>query len=653
MYAKVRFVNGWQERLLYKIPESWQEKARIGAFITVPLQNRTESVLIEELIPTVEAYPYAIKEALAYDELVNDVRYQKYEQKLGAYYALDPITFYQRIMTFVHEKEMAPENYGTPDEKADTQAVTLTDEQKEAVAVIRPSITQSCYQPFVIHGVTGSGKTEVYVQLIEHCFTLGKTVIFMVPEVSLAVQFTQLFKKRFEDKQIFGFHSATSAKDKRTLLQNIRNEQPVLVIGVHLPIHLPIRNLGLIIIDEEHEIGYQEKKHPKINSKEAALLRAQCYNIPIVLGSATPSISTLHNVQSKNWRILRITKRFAGAFPQIKIIPLKGRQKINNFWVSKELETAIKQRLEKKEQTIIFINRRGHSFFVQCKACGFIPHCEICSVSLTYHENEKLNCHYCGYATPAPTKCACSSTQFLKKGIGTQQVVSILEKMFPTARVARADLDTTVDRKKWKKIVADMHEGNIDILIGTQTITKGYHFPHVTLVGILWADMHMSHPVYNATETTIQQLIQVAGRAGRQHPESEVIVQTMVPHDLFKYVNEETYNTYFDYELQLRRMLEYPPIVRFAEIELRHTNPQTIDADAQRCAQFLNTALAVKPHVRLLGPSQPPVHKIKNIHIRKLYLKSSNMADIIELYRELTRLNLESQCLFTPNPLTL
>lgn len=315
--------------------------------------------------------------------------------------------------------------------------------------------------------------------------------LLSLPEVSLALEFEQRLRKEFSETiPLFSFHSATSAKNKKIVWQQLLDGKPVVIIGVHLPVLMPIANLGLIIIDEEHEVGYQEKKHPKINTKEAALWRAKIAQIPILLGSATPSLATLYNVKTRGWDIFHLHQRFAGSFPQIKTVSLlEKKERRKNFWITQELSQALTTCLQKKEQAIIFLNRRGFSFFVQCKNCSFVFSCLNCSVSLTLHKDNLLICHYCGISCAQPTvctQCKASADSLLKKGIGTQQVVSILQSLFPYARIGRADLDATSKKKHWQQTMADFSQGKLDILVGTQTITKGYHFPNVTLVGIIW-----------------------------------------------------------------------------------------------------------------------------------------------------------------------
>jgi primosomal protein N' (replication factor Y) len=506
-----------------------------------------------------------------------------------------------------------------------------------------------------LHGVTGSGKTEVYKHLFLDALNKNKSSLLLLPEVTLAIAFENRLKAELPNAPIYGFHSGKSPKEKKEVWNHLHKKTPIILIGVHLPVLLPIPNLGVIVIDEEHEVGYQEKKHPKINSKEAAIIRAQCSNIPIVLGSATPSIQTLHSVKTKKWAFFQLKKRFAGTLPTVQVVSLTENKNRKQFWISKELDTAIKDRLEKKEQTIIFINRRGFSFFVQCKNCTFIFSCTNCSVSLTLHEDDRLVCHYCGISHQLPSQCPGCKTHadnFLKKGIGTQKVVTILEKMFPHAKIARADMDTTTKKKVWQQTIADMMNGTIDILVGTQTITKGFHFPNVTLVGVLWADLHLGFPVYNAAETALQQLIQVAGRAGRNHTHGAVIIQAMAEHELFNHLNEIDYLKFYATEMELRTELEYPPAGRFAELELKHVNEKRLEDEAYHVLSCLQEYIKInKIELTILGPAKPPVSKIKAIHSRKIYFKGAAFSDIVQVYKIIDKKKYSSSIYFTPNPL--
>ncbi len=649
-YIHVKLLNGFPQPLTYKVPAGWPTDL-IGTIVKVPLKDRFCSAYVfaqeQELA---QAPTFAIKEAHSCEPMPNDPHYKKYIAQLSYYYQVEPLHFVKRIRNFVSQEPEEGEILFTP-QTGTKKSVILTAEQQHIVDTLSPALSEQKFRPALIHGVTGSGKTEVYKELIKEAFLENKTTLLLLPEVSLALRFEQILKNALPEYPIVGFHSGTKAKDKRMLWQSLLEHKPILIVGVHIPILLPIGNLGLIIIDEEHEVGYQEKKHPKVNTKEAALMRAQLNKIPIILGSATPSIASMHTAKTKQWDFFSLQKRFAGAFPEIKTV-LIDKEKRANFWITKELQKAIVDRLGKKEQTIIFLNRRGYSFFVQCKDCSFVFECSSCSVSLTLHNNHELSCHYCGYNQLLPETCTpCKSKNLIKKGIGTQQVVTILQQLFPSAVIGRADLDVSSKKKEWQKTMESFEKGEIDILVGTQTITKGFHFPRVTLVGILWADLNLHFPLYNASETTLQQLIQVAGRAGRESTSSTVIVQTMMQHPIFNYLNEIDYLKFYEYELNNRTMVRYPPLIRFAEIELKHTTETVIEDEANRLMNsLLDIIFKSKKEIIILGPAKPPVSKIKNTHSRKIYLKSSSISDLIELYRSFNKAQYKSHIFFTPNP---
>jgi primosomal protein N' (replication factor Y) len=478
--------------------------------------------------------------------------------------------------------------------------------------------------PFVLHGVTGSGKTEIYIKLIQDTYNKGCTTLLLLPEVTLAVAFEMRLKQRIAHIPIFSFHSATPIKEKRVLWQQLIAGNPILIIGVHLPIMLPIANLGLIIVDEEHELGYQEKKYPKINSKEAAIMRAHIQQIPIILGSATPSLTTLYNVKTKGWHFLQLTDRFAGSFPKITVTSLTDKKERKNFWISTILYQAIAQRLQANEQIMLFLNH-----------------------------DDTLRCHYCDYKKKMPSTCAqCHADQkeFIKKGIGTQKLMSIIAQLFPTARIARADLDTTSKKKEWQKTVEAFAARELDILIGTQTITKGYDFPGVTLVGIIWADLNLHFPQFNAAETTLQQLIQVSGRAGRHSTQSDVIVQTMGNHEIFNYLNEQKYLSFYVHEMQSRKELGYPPYKRLCILEIKHYTELVVDQEARALAYNLQTIRTQKEYdLIILGPALPPVHKIQKIHVRHIYIKALRIDDIHTLVQSINKSAYKSMILFTPS----
>lgn len=653
-YVTVRLINGYPEQLTYRVTEKLESDNLLHKIVLVPLQRRTEHALVCAVMSELPEQPtFKIRDITRLEVVPHDPHYHAFITQLSSYYAIDPLVLYRRMRASLTATQ---QEIITTESVQSCASVHLTQEQHIAIDQLQPAIIDSKFDPTVLAGVTGSGKTEVYKALMRTAHSAQKTTLLLLPEVSLAVNFTRLLQAQLPDIPVYSFHSATPAAEKRMLWQQLIAGTPLLLVGVHMPLLLPISKLGLIIIDEEHETGFQEKKHPRINTKEAALMRAQITGIPILLGSATPSISSLYTMKRRGWRLCTLTKRFAGSFPRVQVVKLTASGKRKEFWISRELESAIADRLAKKEQVILFLNRRGFSFFVQCTACSFIFSCDSCSVTLTYHQDEELRCHYCTYSKKLPAccpQCAAPAKEFLKKGLGTQQLAALVQRLFPQARVARADADSTRNKKKWQRMCDDIRERTLDIIVGTQTITKGYHFPGVTLVGVIWAELQLSMPFYNASEAALQQLIQVAGRAGRASDDGLVIVQTFSDHEIFKYIDERLYMEFYDYEIAYRKEIGYPPCVRFAEFELRHSDQATVKRDAQQCAKFLRAhADEHNFQVTILGPAQPPVHKLQNIYLYKIYIKSTNIQHIIALYHAARMQPRTSALLFTPNPLS-
>jgi primosomal protein N' (replication factor Y) (superfamily II helicase) len=660
MYVHVNLINKFDKVLLYRVPEHIARLVLIGSIVRVPLKNNVFPALVINLLPQKpSSAKFKIRSVESVEKMPHDKYYHLFIKKLADYCFVEPIHLYHRLHSFfmaeVGVKKLTESSFLQTISTEEQQGFSLTQEQSRAVCHIKKFIYNPAYSVTLLHGVTSSGKTEVYKKLIFECIKIKKSVLLLLPEVSLCLQFQSIFKKQLSEVEQFGFHSASRTKEKRNLWKALVSGRSVLVMGVHLPVFLPIANLGLIIVDEEHETGFQEKKHPKINSKESVLLRAQTCDIPVLLGSATPSITSLVNVKRSNWMFLSLKNRFSGTFPTIQRVCLveKKRRKRRVFWVSQELEKAISDRLKKKEQVIVYINRRGDSFFAQCKSCGFIFQCVHCSVSLTPHagggeENDMeiiLRCHYCDYYVHLPLvcpECNASAKGFLRKGIGTQQAVRILKNLFPDACVGRADLDSTTKKCSWKKTVEEFEKGNLDILVGTKTITKGYHFPKVTLVGILWADLSLNFPRYNAVETTLQELIQVAGRAGRCSKESLVVVQYIQEHQIFDFIDEQKYLKFFQNEVILRKETRYPPFCRLVCVELRHKMATIVEEDAQVLASWLNIK-ASSFSLTILGPTIPAIARIKDIEMRHIFIKSDSFMHVSSVVKSVDMKKFQSR----------
>jgi primosomal protein N' (replication factor Y) len=637
-FVKVWLLSGWQEPLWYKVPDQLRTSISVNSFVEVPLRTQKLPALVQLCANTPQHIDIAkLREVISVFSIPQDALHASFIQKIANFYFVSPTSLYQRFIAHIQASPEAIDEAPEAQAQAITH-ITLSDEQAAAIKKISPHITQKSHKTFLLHGVTGSGKTEVYKKLIQRAIEQKKSVICLFPEVALALQFQAIFKAQLATPHlVFSFHSSSKISEKKTLWNNLLNNIPSIILGVHLPVLLPISNLGLIIIDEEHERGFQEKRHPKINSKEMALWRAQLYDCPIILGSATPSLATLYRTQQGLIEKCTLSQRFQGKFPQIIHASLKeNTRKRASFWITKELEAGIKERLTKNEQTILYLNRRGYSFSAQCQDCGAFVTCDSCSVSLTPHEVGAdaftLSCHYCGYSCKVPTTCpSCKKTEhpLIMKGIGTQQLTTIIKKLFPTARIARADLDSTKKKREWLEDAEKFKRGEIDILIGTQLITKGYHFPKVTLVGIVWADLGLAIPDYHTRESVLQKLIQVAGRAGREQECSQVIIQSMSNDSLFSYINEERYPEFCMQELEIRKELAYPPFSRLIQIEFLNKDEKKLIAEIAQYKQTLQKIIQEKNlSIVVLGPTEPLIKKIAGVETRHLFLRSKTFQDI-------------------------
>lgn len=655
MYVIVRLLKGFPQPLIYKVPSSITTRLTVGHVVEVPLKTQFKPAVVLKVCEQRPKVAYDIKEVHAVRSMPNDPEYQKFVETLARIYFTKPLHFYQRLRAFL-QRDASEEEVERAEVVASGQEVTLTDEQQAAATAIVADVAVGRYRPTLLHGVTGSGKTEVYKAAIRAACAQGTTTLFLCPEVSLARQFHAIFQATLGNElPVVGLHSATTKKERERVWQLAVQGEPCLIVGVHLPVLLPLANLGLILIDEEHEPGFVEKKHPKINSKHAALLRARQYGIPIVLGSATPSVTTLHTADEQKWQRFSLTQRFSGAFPRIQHVILAKGKKRPHFWFSNKLVTALRDTLFRRQQAIIYLNRRGYSFFAQCGDCAHIFSCENCAVSLTVHMQNRvggpereLRCHYCDFRGPLPPFCPCGvSTKDIKdKGIGTQQAVAALQKLLPEARIARADTDVSRRKKAWAETIEAFGNHELDILVGTQIITKGYHFPKVTLVGVVWADSSVHFPVYNAHETALQQLIQVAGRAGRVATESRVIIQSFDDHDLFGYLDEQKYLTFCQQELEMRQMFEYPPFGRMLTIEITGSNEQQVATDARAVAQLLR--MHAPDSVSILGPAAPVIAKVQRTHYRQIICKAPDFAPLYALIERLLPVDVKSSVQVAP-----
>ena len=463
---------------------------------------------------------------------------------------------------------------------------------------------------FLLHGVTGSGKTEIYLQAIAHALEQGKGAIVLVPEISLTPQTVERFKARFSSGKlqtlVAVLHSHLSAGERHDEWHKIRQGRARIVIGARSAIFAPVEPLGLIIVDEEHEHTYKQEEAPRYHARDVAIVRGQMEGAVVVLGSATPSMESYYNCKAGKYTLLDMPERVDNQkMPIVRVVDMRqaARKEKGTLIFSPQLKEAITQRLEKVEQTILFLNRRGYSSSLQCEKCGHVCECPNCSLSLTYHRPEQLlRCHLCGYNEQVPKICPnekCKNPAIRYSGLGTQKVEDVLEKLFPKARVKRMDADVMKRKEDYRKVLGDFRTGKIDILIGTQMIAKGLHFPNVTLVGIIFADLSLNMPDFRAGERTFQLLTQVAGRAGRGDVEGEVFVQAFTPfHPAIQYARRHDFVGFYEQELEFREQLKYPPAARVALLTLKGRNEQKVQLAADHVRKELEALVTGAPQRR-------------------------------------------------------
>ena len=493
---------------------------------------------------------------------------------------------------------------------------------------------------FLLHGVTGSGKTEVYLQAIAYALGQGKGAIVLVPEISLTPQTVERFKARFsqgpQQTLVAVLHSHLSAGERHDEWHKIRQGRARIVIGARSAVFAPVEPLGLVIVDEEHEHSYKQEEAPRYNARDLAVVRGQQEGAAVVLGSATPCMESYHNVQRKKYGLLSLTERVDNIqMPIVRVIDMRSaaRKEKGVGIFSLQLREAILQRLEKNEQVMLFLNRRGWSSSLQCPECGFVAECPNCSVSLTYHRAaQQLMCHICGHIETAPKKCPetkCGNVAIRFSGLGTEKVEAALEKGFPSARVKRMDSDTLKRKEDYRRILGDFRTGKIDILVGTQMIAKGLHFPNVTLVGIIHADLSLHIPDFRAGERTFQLLTQVAGRAGRGEVEGEVYVQSFTPfHPAIQYARRHDYVGFYEQEIEFRQQLNYPPVGRVALLTLRGRSEDRVKFVADHLRREMDAVAKELGEVVVAGPAPAPLLRAENFYRYQIMLRTSRMPQL-------------------------
>ena len=517
------------------------------------------------------------------------------------------------------------------------QKLILTEEQQYAFNRINQEIQKNQHKKFLIEGVTGSGKTEIYLQLIEQVLVKGQTAIVLVPEISLTPQMVDRFIARFGEEKIAVLHSKLSLGERYDQWNKIKKGECNIVIGARSAVFAPVENLGLMIIDEEHDSSYKSETNPRYNAKELAGYMAKQNNIPLVLGSATPDMTTYYQAKQGEIELLRLTKRANKAtLPTIEVVDLRQELANGNRGIlSAKLYDAIEENLKNKKQTILFLNRRGYATFVMCRDCGHTVKCKNCNITMTYHaKNNKLKCHYCGFEQKNLTTCPeCKSHHIKYFGTGTQKLEEEIHRLFPSASTIRMDIDTVTKKNSHENILNQFKKNGIDILIGTQMVVKGHHFPKVTLVGVIAADSSIFSDDYRANERTFQILTQVAGRAGREKEPGKVIIQTYNPDNFaIECSKKQDYVPFYETEIELRKQLKYPPFCDIISVVLTDVNETTVKKISQKLYKTLAEIVAFNHmNVQLYQPLPCPIDKIKNKYRWRIIMKGKLTNQMIEV----------------------
>jgi len=506
--------------------------------------------------------------------------------------------------------------------------LTLTPKQQAALDQITTKLNGGQYAAFLLHGVTGSGKTEVYMRAMRAAVEKGKTALMLVPEIALTPMFARRLRAHFGDAVAI-LHSSLSEGERLDEWNRLRNGEARVCIGARSAVFAPLEDIGLIVVDEEHEASYKQDESPRYHGRDTAIMRAARAGAAVILGSATPSMESYHNAHTGKYHYLKLDERIGGrALAQVEVVDMRevfarhGKQQV----FSDEMKAAIKENFERGEQTLVLLNRRGFSSFVLCRSCGHSVHCTNCDVTLTYHKMEaRLTCHYCGHQERVPRGCPnCDGPYIYYVGEGTEQIEALLKEMYPQMRISRLDRDTTRKRGAFERLLGDFATGSMDLLVGTQMIAKGHDFHNVTLVCVVSVDAGLAMPDFRASERTFQLLTQVAGRAGRGEKPGRVLIQSYHTESYaLEFAREQVYESFYEHEIHFRQEMRYPPFVALINILVRHSDYGRAASTAAELTRLLKVADAEQA-LRILGPAPAPLSRLKGEHRLQVLVKTRN-----------------------------
>jgi len=621
-----RLIEKWRDAGLVRIEEvvsGGTAKARTVVCATLnQLDNLDELQLKKSELTTIELLRELAGESNA--PVPRPLLTKRYS---GARQALK--TLAEKDLLSLAEQSVYRDPFGEPVQFfAEPEA--LTAEQLQVMTEMKPALASREFRPFLLHGITGSGKTEIYLQAAKETLAAGRSVLVMVPEIALTTQLEAHFISRFGDRVAL-LHSGLSKGERFDQWQRIVNNEAPIVIGARSAVFAPLADPGLIIVDEEHDGAYKQEDGLRYHGRDLAVLRATQAKATVILGSATPSVTSYQHALNNKYTMLTMANRVEDKkLPQVEIVNLKEIKTVSGRppLFSRELIRALRETLASGDQSLIFLNRRGYASMMLCRDCGQPVRCPSCHISLTMHKgSRKLLCHYCGHAVNSETLCEqCQSTNLVPIGFGTERLEAELGKLFPDARIARLDRDTSRNRKDFLTILKKVHNREVDILVGTQMITKGHHFPNVTLVGVVWADAGLGLPDFRSGERTFQLLSQVTGRAGRGDKPGRVIIQSLNPdHYSISTAQLHDYRSLFDREIELRRGLQFPPFARLINIRFEGDREDQVRKSALTLAERARQMSRRHNSVTVLGPAPAPLAKLHGRYRWQLLLKSGDL----------------------------
>jgi len=632
----------------YSIPESLEGAVKEGSVVEVSFGNRmvtgyvvglSDKCDIERIKPISSVIDKNLNISPEMLELTKWISKYYYSFWGEAISAAIPGALKKRISVKRRGKEKpAKDEEDSEFIDGSSEHLTLNPDQKEALRSIINSMDDRIHRVFLLHGVTGSGKTEVYLQAIAHALELGLSSIILVPEISLTPQTVARFKARFGEK-IAVLHSRLLGSKRISEWNRISSGEAQIIIGARSAVFAPVKKLGLIVVDEEYETSYKQEDVPRYNARDVAIKRGEISKAVVILGSATPSLESFYAARNGRYTLVELSERIdSRLLPNVDIVDMREEmtraKKVPIF--SQKLKEWIEKDLGEKKQVILFLNRRGFSTFINCRKCGFVIKCKRCSVSLTYHfDKKKLVCHHCNFSMEPPEICPGCNAAYLKYwGLGTEKVESELSRLFPGAVIARMDTDATQKRGTHDRVLSKFKDGCIDILIGTQMIAKGLDFPKVTLVGVISADTALNLPDFRSAERTFNLLTQVAGRAGRSDLGGRVIIQSYAPqHYAIQAAKTHDYNAFYDKEINLRKELNLPPFCHMVSLTLRGRKEERVFKASDNLRAAIEKEDKSK-NIEILGPAPSPISKMKGMYRWNIFLRSESAENITPILKK-------------------